>query len=244
MAVIEPYLPAVAGTLCAAGAVGLAASEHHELYPSPVAVVAPVAGCAVLSFASYALPREYQGSVVSFAFFTGASAPLALFAIANPDLPSAERVTMLGFVGGAMSLGALRLVDALLERPVSWTALRADARALRARGPGMTSAELGRMEGDLRRATVRPVPRWAYGLGLMLGGLVSLSPVLSPSTSSRDQSFAAGFAALGLLNGGLNLTFALATPNAYDRYVGALSRVQLSPLGPSSAAGLWLHGTF
>lgn len=244
LAAMEPYLPAIGGAACTAGAVGLGLAESHELRPSRAAVMAPAVGCAVVSFGSYALPREYQGSVGFFSFVTAAAAPLAMFAISDPYLPDAERVTMLGLVGGMMSLGTLRLVDALIERPVSWTSLRADARELRARGAEVTGAELGRMESDLRRATVRPVPRWAYGVGILLGGLVSLSPLFVASTSSRDRAFAATFGAIGVLNGSLNLSFALAVPNGYDRYVAERSGARLSPVGPSGAAGLWVGGAF
>ena len=75
--------------------------------------------------------------------------------------------TLLGFAGGYMSLGTLRLLDALLLRPVSWTAMAADARELRAHGAGISRAEVQRMEADFRCAMVRPVPRWADGAGLL-----------------------------------------------------------------------------
>jgi len=193
-----------------------------------------------VSFASYALPREYQGSVSYFAFITGMGAPIGMYAATAPGLSDAARVTLLGFSGGGAAVSALRLVDALVERPVTWTALRADAKELRARGAEVSSAELRRMEGQFRRAVVRPIPPWVYSATLVVSSLIAASPALVPSTAGRDKLAAAGFGATGLFTAG----FYFATPNAYGRYLEALSRVQLSPLGPSGAAGFWLTGTF
>ncbi|HKO53612.1 MAG TPA: hypothetical protein VJV79_38150 [Polyangiaceae bacterium] len=244
LAAIEPYLPAAGGTLCAAGAVALAASDAHELYVPKAALVAPIAGCAVASFGSYALAREYQGSVVAFSLFTAVWAPLTMEAVVNPELTAAERVTLLGFAGGYMSLGTLRLLDALLERPVSWTAMAADARELRAHGAGLSRAEVRRMEADFRRAMVRPVPRWAYGAAVLMGGLVALTPALVPSTSNEDRGIAVGLSAPLLFIGSFGLVLSLAVPDGYQRYVQQLSRVQLTPLGPNKSSGLWASGSF
>lgn len=244
LAAIEPYLPAIGGTLCTAGAVGLALADERELPSSPVVRAAPAAGCAVASFGSYLLPRDYQGSVDTFALLTAASSPIAIAAVTSSDATTAERVTLLGLAGSTMSVGTLRLIDALVERPVSWTALATDARALRARGRELTRAEVQRMEADYRRATVRPVPRWGYGLALLAGGLVSLSPVAVRSTSHDDRTLAAFLGGVMVVNATIDLGLALSMPDGYDRYVSGLSGLGLTPLGPSGAAGLWASGAF
>jgi len=100
------------------------------------------------------------------------------------------------------------------------------------------------MEADFRRAMVRPVPRWAYGAGLLTGGLVALGPAFVPSTSKNDRAIAVGLGAPLLLNGGIGLVISLAVPNGYRRYVHGLSGVQLTPLGPNNSAGLWASGSF
>jgi len=244
LAVIEPYLPAIGGTLCAAGAVGLAAAETNELHVSKAALVTPLAACTVASFGSYALPREYQGSVVAFSVLGAGAAPLAIDAVANPELTSAERVSLLGFAGGYMSLGMLRLLDALLQRPVSWTAMAADVREIHGHGADLSRAEVRRMEADLRRATVRPVPRWAYGAAMLTGGLVALSPAFVPSTAKEDRAIAAGLSLPLLLTGSTGLILSLTIPRGYERYVQGLSRLQLTPVGPNNSAGLWASGSF
>jgi hypothetical protein len=244
LAAIEPYLPAIGGTLCATAAVGLALSETNKLHVPNAALVPPLAACTAASFGSYVLPREYQGSVVAFSVLMALPTPLAMDAVANPELTAAERVTLLGFAGGYMSLGTLRLLDALLQRPVSWTAMATDAHELRAHGAGLSRAEVQRMEADFHRAMVRPVPRWAYGAGLLTGGLVALSPAFVLSSSKKDRAMAAALSAPLLLTAGIDLVFSLAVPDGYQRYVHGLSRVQLTPLGPNSSAGLWATGGF
>ena len=100
------------------------------------------------------------------------------------------------------------------------------------------------MEADFHRAMVRPVPRWAYGAGVLAGGLVALSPAFVPSTSKKDRALAATLSAPLLLTAGIGLVLSLAVPDGYRRYVHGLSGVQLAPLGPNSSAGLWASGSF
>jgi hypothetical protein len=119
-----------------------------------------------------------------------------------------------------------------------------DARQLRADGGTLPAAQVRRMEADYRRATVRPVPRWAYGAAMLAGGVVALSPAFMPSTSKSDRYFAGAFSAIMFINGGINLALALTVPDGYQRYARALSGVQLTPIGPANAAGLWAQGTF
>ncbi len=174
---------------------------------------------------------------------------MAMDAVANPELTAAERVTLLGFAGGSMSLGTLRLLDALLQRPVSWTAMAADARELRAHGAGLSRAEVRRMEADFRRATVRPVPRWAYGAAMLTGGLVALSPAFAPSTSKKDRAFAAALGAPLLLTAGIGLVLSLAVPDGYRatftgfRGCNSPPSVQIAPrvYGPAAASENCAH---
>jgi hypothetical protein len=126
----------------------------------------------------------------------------------------------------------LRLLDALLQRPVSWTAMAADAREGRAHGADLSPAEVRRMEADFRRGTVRPVPRWAYGAAMLTGGLVTLSPAFLPTTSKEDRAMAAVFSLPLLLTGSTGLVISLTVPDGYRHYVQGLSRVQLTALGP------------
>ncbi len=244
LAVIEPFLPAIGGTLCAAGTVALAVADSNEFHASRTALLLPTTLCTAASFGSYLLPREYQGRVVYFSAITSVATLLAVDALTSPYVPRAERVTVLGFTGGGVAVAALGLIDAALERPVSRTTLASDAAELRARGASLSPAEGQRIEADFQRYAARPIPRWAYGATLLVSGAVALSPALFPSTSYGDKVLALDLGGVTAVVGALSLGFALATDNQYEQYKKASANLRLSPVGPRGATGLWATGTF
>jgi hypothetical protein len=241
---VEPYLPAIGGTLCAAGTFALAAADSNEMHMSRAAILLPTTLCTAASFGSYLLPREYQGRIVYFSVMTSLSTLLALDVLTFPDIPVAEQVTMLGFTGGAIAVSTLPLIDAALERPVSWSTLANDEAELRARGTNTSRADVQRIEADFRRYAVRPIPRWVYGATMLLSGAVAMSPAFVPSTAREDKIGAVALGSVNVLSGALNLGISLATDNQYEHYQKGLAKLRLSPLGPRGAAGLWAIGTF
>lgn len=240
LAAVEPYLPAVTGSVCAVASVGLAVADTNELNVSRGVLVTPAVACSVVSFASYAAPRDYRLTMGLGSFLAASAAEWSIMMLSTRQGTTAERVSAGGLAASGVAMSTLYLLDALLARPVSPSTLAEAAVTLRAGGSILSRAEVARFEGYYERATVRPIPRSAYGLSLLVGGAISLSPVLFPTTSKRDSSVVLGFAAFQLLLGASSLTGALLTPNGYDRYTRELSRIRLSPLGPSAAAGLWI----
>ena len=244
LAALEPYLPAIGGTLCAAGTVALAAADTNEFHGSRVALLLPTTLCAAASFGSYLLPREYQGRVTMAAVLTSGSALIAVDALTFPDISPAQRLSVLGFASAGVGISALGLMDVALERPVSWTTLANDDEELHTSGTTLSRTDVRRIESDYRHYAVRPIPSWAYGAMQLLSGAVSAAPLFVPSTSHDDKIFAAAMGAMNAIPGALNLGMALMTENRYDRYEKGLRNVRLSPVGPRGAAGLWATGTF
>jgi hypothetical protein len=244
LAAVEPFLPAIGGTLCAAGTVSLMLADSNEFHMSTAALLLPTTLCAAASFGSYLLPREYQGRIVQFAMLTSMATLLAAGTLTSPYSSRAEQVTILGLSGASAAVGLLGLIDAALERPVSWTTLANDETELRAHGTSTSRADVQRMESDLRHYAVRPIPRWAYGLTHLVGGAVAMLPAFVPSTSRQETVFAVGIGLAIATPGAINLALALTTDNRYEHYQKQLVTVRLSPLGPRGAAGLWASGTF
>jgi len=244
LAAIEPYLPAVTGTLCAAGTVALAAADADEIEAPRAVVLAPTIACTALSFGAYLLPNDYEGHIGSSLMLLTPGSVLAIAAIASTQLSAAQRTSLLALGGAAIGFGALHLVDALLERPVALSTLADHAVVLRAGGTSLSRSEVASFEADYRRLSERPIPRWAYGMTQLVSAMVAASPALSPNVSKRDRTVALLFAGSLLLSATPNLAIALTTPTPYERYRRDLSRVSLSPIGPAAAAGLWAVGSF
>jgi len=101
------------------------------------------------------------------------------------------------------------------------------------------------MEADLELFSNRPVPRWAYGAALVLGGLVAYTPLFLDSSSDDDKdiALATGLAMSGL--GVFSVSGALLSRDfGYPSYVKALKAVDMTPIGPHGSTGLWAVGRF
>jgi hypothetical protein len=244
LAAVEPFLPAIGGTLCAAGTIGLAVADTNEMHMSRTAMLLPTTLCAAASFGSYLLPREYQGRVVQFSVLTSLSALLVIDVLTSPELSNAEQVTTLGFSSVGAAVGTLALIDAALERPVSWTTLANDEAELKSRGTSLSRADVQRIEADYRHYRVRPIPAWAYGATQLLSGAVAMSPAFVPSTSHDEKMLALALGCAIAIPGAINLGLVLALDNQYERYEKGLTKLRLSPIGPRGAAGLWARGVF
>jgi hypothetical protein len=119
-----------------------------------------------------------------------------------------------------------------------------DEAELRARGTSASREDLQRIEADLRRYSVRPIPRWAYGTTSLAASAVTMSPAFVPSSSRDEKVLALGLGLATAIPGAINLGIALATDNHYERYQKELLELRLSPIGPRGAVGLWATGSF
>ncbi|HEY0469951.1 MAG TPA: hypothetical protein VGC79_37450 [Polyangiaceae bacterium] len=123
LAAVEPFLPAMVGTLCAAGTVGLAATDTNEMHMSLRAMLLPTSLCAAASFGSYLLPREYQPRVAVFSLLTSLSTLLAVQVLTAPDTSRAQQVAIVGFSSGDAALGTRTTGGNFDGRPLPFHAL-------------------------------------------------------------------------------------------------------------------------
>ncbi len=169
-----PYAPAVVGAIGLGGAATMALVEVDEGKDGRWYVVGGAAGLGVVSLGSYLAPIDYRGNIVAAALSLPAFG-IALGAHDTEGNTAANDVTLFGFAGGVGGFSALSLVDLALTRPISsYTLYRHRQRLEKNRGR-MTRAEIERMESDYA-LTERALPRWSFGVPLMLGGVVAFAP--------------------------------------------------------------------
>lgn len=155
------------------------------------------------------------------------------------------RLTPGGAGAGFVGFSVLSALNMVLWHHVPIATLRADRARLRTRAQraALSRADAAQIERDLMTFE-RPIPGWALGLPLFVGGSVALVPAFERSSTASDRAWSIGYGSIAFLFGlGVGIGDAFSGPRAY---VSDLHRagLQLTPLASRDSLGLSVSGQF